>query len=137
MRKRTISAAALAFAACLMAACHRGADKAEQEKLEARLTNIEAKIQALTWRLQGTDGTQGADETEGAAQGADGTPAASNPQNPPAAPNPQGANAADAAAAAAKIEQRLAAIEKMLNPSAGPYSNPASIADRLDALEKK
>ncbi|MDR2560503.1 MAG: hypothetical protein LBC63_01865 [Holophagales bacterium] len=129
MRNRTISAAALIFAACLMAACHKGADKALQEKLEARLTNIEAKIQALTWRLQGTDGT------EGAAQGAD---EADEVQSPPAAPNPQapqGANVADAAAA--KIEQRLAAIESMLNPSAGPYSNPASIADRLDALEKK
>ena len=128
MRMRTPSAAALALAACLMAACHKGADKEQQEKLEARLTNIEAKIQALTWRLQGPGGTEGTEEAKGedGAKATDGTKAADAAQTAPPADS-----------GSPSVEQRLAAIENMLNPRSGPYASPTSIADRVEALEKK
>jgi len=128
MRKRTISAAALALAACLTAACHKGADKEQQEKLEARLTNIEAKIQALTWRLQGPGGAEGAEEAKGAdgSKPTDDTKAAEKAQT-----------AAPADSGSPSVEQRLTAIENMLNPRSGPYASPTSIADRVEALEKK
>jgi hypothetical protein len=127
MRKRITSAAALALAACLTPACHKGQDKA-QEQLEAKITNLEAKIQALSWRLQGTgdaEGAEGTKETDGT-KGADETKAAHGAQSSAAADS-----------GTPSIEQRLAAIENMLNPSSGPYSNPSSIADRVEALEKK
>jgi len=136
MRKRITSAAALALAACLTPACHKGPDKA-QEQLEAKITNLEAKIQALSWRLQGTgdaegtEGTEGTKETDGT-KGSNGTKGADETK---AADGAQGAAAADGGTSS--IEQRLTAIENMLNPRSGPYSNPSSIADRVEALEKK
>jgi len=127
MRKRITSAAVLTLAAYLTSACHKGSDKT-QDQIEAKITNLEAKIQALSWRLQGTgdaEGAEGTKDTDGT-KGADETKVVDGAQS-----------AAAADSGTPSIEQRLAAIENMLNPRSGPYSNPSSIADRLEALEKK